>query len=292
MPGSNRFPDTMRATDIAAAVITCCDKSERCSAVCRISPSDGISRADVAAHAQSVLAPRTCSDSGSATKREAAAECAAHGLRLCARATVAAAGCCRAGCGGFTSAPAWARDGGPAPVNQGCRDAAGRPMATQAVRPWRDPHAAGGLAGGVLHTLRAPRTAPRLLLFVTTALSALHLEFLRRCWPAAINASELLREAAVLVHGVGDARCGDEQTIPAEWRRAAAALPAPAVGIFGETNPGYAEGAMLAMRRAVERRWFAPQYEWVVRVQPDTLLLRGARLARPKGAHKGARSQA
>ena len=145
-------------------------------------------------------------------------------------------------------------------------------------RAVRQGEPSGGLAGRRLHILRARPKAlepARLLLFMTTAGSSVHLKFFQGCWPALLNASSALRDATVLVHLVSLPACNAR--VPTAWHSAATLLPNPEVHMYGDDNPGYQEGAMLAMRRAVEHRWFQG-HEWVIRLGPDTLLLQSARL--------------
>ncbi len=42
--------------------------------------------------------------------------------------------------------------------------------------------------------------------------------------------------------------------------------------VHEEPNPGYQEGAMLALSVAGGNRWFRP-YDWVIRLNPDVLIL-------------------
>ena len=103
----------------------------------------------------------------------------------------------------------------------------------------------------------------------------MHLKFFRGCWPALLNASSALRDATVMVHVLRLMACNAR--VPTDWHSAAKMLPNPEVRMYGDDNPGYQEGAMLSMRRAIEHRWFEG-HEWVIRVGPDTLIVQGARL--------------
>jgi len=100
------------------------------------------------------------------------------------------------------------------------------------------------------------------LLFVTTHLPSLHMDFLRKCWPGLISNSALLQHVDVLLFAGGDLPSDVVQT----------AFQGKNVRVEHYNNPGYQEGAMLAMETATSRRWF-DGYDWVIRVNPDVLIL-------------------
>jgi len=80
--------------------------------------------------------------------------------------------------------------------------------------------------------------------------------------------SNLLRSADILVFAVG----GSAGQLD-EWQRALALLPNANVSMVHEmNNPGKQGGAKLAMETALVAHWF-DQYEWVIRLNPDVLLL-------------------
>jgi len=102
----------------------------------------------------------------------------------------------------------------------------------------------------------------RVLLFVTTHLPAFHVEFLQKCWPGIISNSALLQHADVLLFTGGELPSDVIQT----------AFQGKQVRVEHYDNPGYQAGAMLAMETATSRRWF-DGYDWVLRVNPDVLIL-------------------
>lgn len=102
----------------------------------------------------------------------------------------------------------------------------------------------------------------RVLLFITTHVSPVHVEFLQKCWPALISNSALLQQADVLLFTGAELPSDIVQTVFHDNH----------VRVERYDNPGYQSGAMLAMETATERRWF-DGYDWVIRVNPDVLIL-------------------
>jgi len=110
----------------------------------------------------------------------------------------------------------------------------------------------------------------RVLLFVTTHLSDQHLQFLQRCWPGLVRNSALLQHADVLfftaqeppVNILEDAFPG--KTVRVELYN----------NSFGVENQNVRKemGAMFAMQSATTQHWF-DGYDWVIRVNPDVLIL-------------------
>ena len=140
----------------------------------------------------------------------------------------------------------------------------------------------------VFRDLKGAGAAPRrTLLYLTTAGSPCHLAHLQSCWPASIRrARDVLAPADVLLyagcgnHGVKDA---------ARWADALARLPNANVSLaWTRWNPGFQEGAMAALVVAERERWF-DAYAWVVRANPDVLVVDhralAAALAPPTAAY-------
>jgi len=124
----------------------------------------------------------------------------------------------------------------------------------------------------------ASATPPRLLVYVPTHLSDDHAACLT-CWPAMLAHAPLLRTADVLVYAGGPAAA-----VPAarlSWESIVKALPNRNATIFFSTfNPGYQSGAKYAMHVALRSGWFGG-YDWVVRMNPDVMVLNETELARP-----------
>jgi len=102
----------------------------------------------------------------------------------------------------------------------------------------------------------------RVLLFLNTHLSDGHLDFLRKCWPALMKNSALLQHADVLLFATGE----PPQDIVHEVFRD------KTVRVEQYPNKGYEGGAMAAMEVSTNQSWFSG-YDWVIRLNPDVLIL-------------------
>lgn len=117
----------------------------------------------------------------------------------------------------------------------------------------------------------AVRSRGSVLLFITTSMSDQHLLFLRECWPLVVERSALLRQADVML--VGTLQPGQSIAPGMDALRSAyKGYNTTLLDAVSLPNPGYAEGAMLALHEAAARKWFAP-YDWVIRLNPDVLVL-------------------
>lgn len=113
---------------------------------------------------------------------------------------------------------------------------------------------------------------PRTLLYITTHMSRVHFDALKYCWRTTIARSALLQEADVMVAatlGPGVSLAGVAGLVSAAFDGLGRAHRS--VRVEGLGNPGYQEGAMLAMRNASENGWFVG-YDWVVRLNPDVIV--------------------
>jgi len=102
----------------------------------------------------------------------------------------------------------------------------------------------------------------KVLLYMTTHLSAGHLTTLRACWPSVIANSVLLQHADFLVFTAED--------LPVDVRRGV--FQNKTVRVEKYDNPGYQQGAKLAMAMLTQQMWYA-DYDWVIRVNADVLIL-------------------
>ena len=110
----------------------------------------------------------------------------------------------------------------------------------------------------------------RVLLFVTTHMSAPHKWHLQSCWPPALQNSQFLDAADVAVY---------LNPGPAEERKEAMDIlretfKGQDLTIHVRDNQGYQEGAMAALSDATREGWFK-DYEWVIRVNPDVIIRDG-----------------
>jgi len=108
------------------------------------------------------------------------------------------------------------------------------------------------------------RAKLRVLLYITTHVSDAHKTLLRTCWPDLLTKSSLLRDAEVLVLSTGDKKHNRELVSPF--------VDNPKVSVVNVPNPGYQEGAHLAMTVGIERGFFN-MYDWIIRVNPDVLIV-------------------
>ena len=140
----------------------------------------------------------------------------------------------------------------------------------------------------VFRDLKGAETTPnRALLYLTTACTPCHLAHLQSCWPESIRrARDVLAPADVLLY----AGCGNHGVkAAARWADALVRLPNANVSLaWTRWNPGYQEGAMAALVVATRRRWF-DMYVWVIRANPDVLVVDHSALAAafrpPTGAY-------
>ena len=114
-------------------------------------------------------------------------------------------------------------------------------------------------AVAVVRVRDAPGPPASTLVYLTTACTPCHLQYLRACWPTALRRS-VLAEADVLMY----AGCRGMASA-SSWAHALAALPVRnATLAWTRWNPGYQEGAMAAVMVAARKGWF-DSYAWVVR---------------------------
>ena len=107
----------------------------------------------------------------------------------------------------------------------------------------------------------ANKPFPKVLLFITTHFSELHVSFFQRCWPHSIANSLLLQNAGVFVCVTGTAN-----------RTLLEGLFANNIlKIHEMPNPGYYTGDKMALNLAGELKWF-DSYDWVIRQNPDVIV--------------------
>lgn len=118
----------------------------------------------------------------------------------------------------------------------------------------------------------------RILLYVTTHMTHTHLECLI-CWSEMLSHTRVLRGADVHILAASLKSNHthlnwhyDYASYLEEWRAAASRLPNPSVRLSTVLNPGYQEGAIMAMDEALRHGWF-DGYDWVVRLNPDVMVV-------------------
>ena len=111
-----------------------------------------------------------------------------------------------------------------------------------------------------------PSKKVRVLLFVTTHMSALHTWFLKSCWPTLLRNSLLLDTADVAVYLNSDQEGREE-----DMKLLQKTFKHQNLSIHVRDNPGYQQGAIAALSDATREGWFKG-YDWVIRVNPDVII--------------------
>ena len=99
------------------------------------------------------------------------------------------------------------------------------------------------------------------LIFIATHMSELHNTSLQNCWPEALTRSPTLLGSSDVLFFTTTAPTQDIVSLFGPTR----------VRVELYTNPGYQEGAILALTTAVRKGWFNG-YDWVVRLNPDVII--------------------
>jgi hypothetical protein len=125
---------------------------------------------------------------------------------------------------------------------------------------------------------RTPPPPPlrlKTLIYITTHLSETHLAFLRQCWPAMLRNGRLFPQSDVTMfvtmRGGGSAGAVAALAINDTSLLRQVFHSSNNFTLHALPNPGYQQGAMLAMVEGFERGWF-DGYDWVIRLNPDVLL--------------------
>ena len=122
------------------------------------------------------------------------------------------------------------------------------------------------LLDGTLSSARAGKmTKKKILLYITTHLSEMHYAYLERCWPALLESSTFFKQCDYMMFITAtDDQKPNLSAIHSVFAR-------PGIVIHSRPNPGYNEGAILALQEAFQNKWF-DGYDWVVRLNPDVLI--------------------
>jgi hypothetical protein len=102
----------------------------------------------------------------------------------------------------------------------------------------------------------------RIAIFITTHMTEEHATFLRRCWSSAVENVSMLRQSDCILFTTEDPPV---DLLPSTFEKF------HAFQIHTYENPGYHEGALLAMSVAMDNDWFA-DYDWVLRVNADVVI--------------------
>ena len=128
-----------------------------------------------------------------------------------------------------------------------------------------------GRQGGfpsILHVEAHPHktSPPRILTYITTHLSSQHYAYLEGCWPKLLKALPIFKESDFMMFVTAEpGRTNiDMDLIHSVFAR-------PGITVQVRPNPGWQEGASLALAAAYENRWFEG-YDWVIRLNPDVII--------------------
>lgn len=93
--------------------------------------------------------------------------------------------------------------------------------------------------------------------------------YLRACWPIALQRSPLLTNSDIIVYlsiGENNTQHEDYSMLILQQIFANQTLT-----VHVKVNPGYQEGALAAMKDAMDEHWFKP-YDWIIRLNPDVII--------------------
>ena len=97
-----------------------------------------------------------------------------------------------------------------------------------------------------------------------------------RCWTWAMQHAPVLQTADVLVFAGASSPLPrpEAEEHERQWNATIRALPNPNITyIRSSYNPGHQSGAKWAMYAGVKQGWFSDQYDWIVRLNPDVMVL-------------------
>jgi hypothetical protein len=115
-----------------------------------------------------------------------------------------------------------------------------------------------------MHKLKHPYEST--LIYITTHLSNQHYTFFKYCWPGLLQSLPLFQRSDFMMFVT---QKHEQDKIDMNLIRSVFARPGITVHV--RPNPGYQEGAVLALVEAYKNGWFEG-YDWVVRVNPDVLI--------------------
>ena len=127
-------------------------------------------------------------------------------------------------------------------------------------------------------TSPAATPAPKVLLYMTTHQSKEHMDFLEKCWPAAMNQFKMLQQVDLLYYYPVDQKAPTPllQSLPfanVTFQTYTPAVEGPTSSRNGkrlERKRVKQHGAKQALMDAYINHWF-DGYDWVMRVNPDVL---------------------
>jgi len=107
------------------------------------------------------------------------------------------------------------------------------------------------------------------LVYLTTHLSSYHAKFLKFCWPAALQNSQLLNSSDIMVFATIDTKNISNAIEGIDLLKTTFINQNLTIQLF--ENEGKQKGAIHAMRAAPRNHYF-DRYEWVIRLNPDVII--------------------
>ena len=111
---------------------------------------------------------------------------------------------------------------------------------------------------------------PRILTYITSHLSSQHRAFLEGCWPGLLASLPLFRASDFMMF-VTSGQAASGKRVDTGFITSLFSQAGKAITIHERPNPGYQEGAVLALVEGYRHGWFKG-YDWVVRLNPDVLV--------------------
>ena len=115
------------------------------------------------------------------------------------------------------------------------------------------------------HRWAASSTKGKILVYITTHLSSQHYDFLEKCWPRLLATLPLFQQSDFMMFATKPNDASANRTL------IHSVFARRGITLHTRPNPGYQEGAILALTEGFRNGWFQ-EYEWIIRVNPDVLI--------------------
>ena len=102
-------------------------------------------------------------------------------------------------------------------------------------------------------------------MYITTHLSDEHYAYLEQCWPALLAKGPLFQLCDYMMFVT------EASGQKANLSLIHSVFDSTGITVHSTPNPGYNEGAIVALKAAFEHDWFHG-YDWVIRLNPDVLI--------------------
>lgn len=156
-----------------------------------------------------------------------------------------------------TSRPGLGENGSPRP------DLRGNSLSQPTIGRSSSSHLAMGRHSS--SPLSPPPKPAKALVYITTHLSPDHYGFLEACWPRLLARLPLFQQSDFMMFATEDEGTHINRTL------IDGVFAAHGIQVHTRPNPGYQEGAILALTEGFKQGWFR-DHEWLIRVNPDVLI--------------------